>query len=97
MLVLLSAVLVLAAARGEPHYLRERLCVEVPEKWGVCTISFSRDYDGVGPRDERRASTGVPLPQRDRDQTVYFSVLDVYHKSPDLGERQYWKRRFGTA
>ena len=42
--------------------------------------------------------TQLPLHQPSEwDQIVFFNCLDVYHKSPDSGERQYksrtWERR----
>ena len=49
---------------------------------------------GRGRRGCRRLSPGSHHPL-ERDQIVFFSCLDLYHKSPDSGVRQYeeMKRR----
>ena len=48
------------------------------------------------PRGIRRTSTTSP-----QGQIVFSNCLELYHTSPDSGERQYksgvWKRRYGPA
>ena len=46
--------------------------------------------NGVGGRGWHRTREGRPdHPPPELDQTAFFNRLDLYHRSPDLGERQF--------